>query len=209
MQNSYEHPTICAISLSLLLRSEYQWNQWIIQWFDTTMWNFHFQNQIISDLIIGYYVASCCDWCWHGMQFHQQEFIRSLGYTNWSAPKLKQSMAAPIEEQNVSVLISVSPPLQIWCQLIKSGSIAILKRHHSVNFTSFHTQWNQLMFTRFFVSNLIHLFIISFHIPLYVSSHIVRIIRRIYCIYKASGSLCVTLLVWPFGAQAVRGLAVL
>ena len=56
------------------------------------------------------------------------------------------------------------------------------------------------------VSNLMHLFIISFHIPLHVSSHIVLIIRRIYCIYTASGSLCVTLLVWPFGAQAVRGL---
>ena len=58
----------------------------------------------------------------------------------------------------------------------------------------------------FLVSNLMHLFVISFHIPLHVSSHIVLIIRRIYCIYTASGSLCVTLLVWPFGAQAVRGL---
>ena len=56
----------------------------------------------------------------------------------------------------------------------------------------------------FLVSNLMLLFIISFHIPLHVSSHIVLIIRRIYCIYTASGSLCVTLLVWPFGAQAVR-----
>ena len=60
----------------------------------------------------------------------------------------------------------------------------------------------------FLVSNLMHLFITSFHIPLHVSSHIVLIIRRIYCIYTASGSLCVTLLVWPFSAQAVRGLLV-
>ena len=52
-----------------------------------------------------------------------------------------------------------------------------------------------------------HLFIISFYIPLHVSSHIVLIIRRIDCIYTASGSLCVTLLVWSFGAQEVRGLA--
>ena len=56
----------------------------------------------------------------------------------------------------------------------------------------------------FLVSNLMHLFIISFHIPLHVSSHIVLIIRRIYCIYTASGSLYVTLLMWPFSAQAVR-----
>jgi hypothetical protein len=48
----------------------------------------------------------------------------------------------------------------------------------------------------FRVSNLIHsLFIISFHIPLHVSSHIVLIIRRIYCIYTTSGSLYVTLLI--------------
>ena len=58
----------------------------------------------------------------------------------------------------------------------------------------------------FLVSNLMHLFIISFNIPLHVSSHIVLIIRRIHRIYTASGSLCVTLLVWPFGAQVVRGL---
>ena len=44
----------------------------------------------------------------------------------------------------------------------------------------------------FLVSNLTHFFIISFHIPLHVSSHIVLIIRRIYCIYTAYGSLCVT-----------------
>ena len=57
----------------------------------------------------------------------------------------------------------------------------------------------------FLVSNLMHLFIISFHIPLHVSSHIVLIIRRIHCIYTASGSLCVTLLVWPFGTCAPNG----
>jgi len=58
----------------------------------------------------------------------------------------------------------------------------------------------------FRVSNLMHLFIISLYIPLHVSSHIVLIIRRFYCIYTASGSLCITLLGWLFSAQAVRGL---
>ena len=60
----------------------------------------------------------------------------------------------------------------------------------------------------FLVSNLKLLFIISFHFPLHVSSHIVLIIRRIHCIYTASCSLCVTLLVWPFGAQAVNCLCI-
>ena len=44
-------------------------------------------------------------------------------------------------------------------------------------------------------------FIISFHILQHVSSHIVLIIRRIYCIYTASGSLCVNLLVWNIKNQ--------
>ena len=39
-----------------------------------------------------------------------------------------------------------------------------------------------------------HLFIISLYIPLHISSHIVLIIRRFYCIYTASGSLCITLI---------------
>ena len=48
----------------------------------------------------------------------------------------------------------------------------------------------------FRVSNLMHLFIISLYIPLHVSSHTVLIIRRFYCIYTASGYLCITLLGW-------------
>jgi len=51
-----------------------------------------------------------------------------------------------------------------------------------------------IWYVLFRVSNLMHLFIISFYIPLHVSSHIVLIIRRLYCIYTASGSLCITLL---------------
>ena len=69
------------------------------------MWNFHFQNQIIFDLILGHYAAPSCDLCSHKMQFHQLEFIRSLGYADWSALEHKESMAAPIEEQNLPVLI--------------------------------------------------------------------------------------------------------
>jgi len=45
----------------------------------------------------------------------------------------------------------------------------------------------------FRVSNFMHLFIISLYIPLHVSSHIVLVISRFYCIYTASGSLCITL----------------
>jgi len=45
----------------------------------------------------------------------------------------------------------------------------------------------------FRVSNLIHLFIMSLYIPLHVSSHIVLIIRRFYCICTASCSLCIAL----------------
>ena len=43
-----------------------------------------------------------------------------------------------------------------------------------------------------------------FHIPLHVSSNIVLIMRRIYCIHTASGSLYVTLLRWPLSTQAVK-----
>ena len=67
---------------------------------------------------------------------------------------------------------------------------------------NFSSKTQTVSFLKFLVSNLMHLFIISLHILLHVSSHIVLIIRRIYCIYTASGSLCVTLLVWPFCAQA-------
>ena len=40
----------------------------------------------------------------------------------------------------------------------------------------------------------IRVIIYFFHISVHVSSHIVLIIRRVYCIYTASGSLYVTLL---------------
>ena len=55
-------------------------------------------------------------------------------------------------------------------------------------------------------SNLMHSVYYIFHIPLHVSSNIVLIIRRIYCIHTASVSLYVILLRWPLSAQAVRGL---
>ena len=42
-----------------------------------------------------------------------------------------------------------------------------------------------------------------YQLPLHVSSHIVLIIRRVHCIHTSSGSLYVTLLRWPFSAQAV------
>ena len=93
---------------------------------------------------------------------------------------------------NFSRILKVSRRRSYYVRLY--GNLKTLSLYVDVN----------LLAIWFLVSNLMHLFIISFHIPLHVSSHIVLIIKRIYCIYTGSGSLCVTLLVWPFGAQAVR-----
>jgi hypothetical protein len=105
----------CRITtdIQLLVQSVYlcflDRNQWIIQRFGTKMRNFHFQNKIIFDLTLGnYFTASSRDWCSHKLQFHQLEFICSLGYADWSALEQKLSMAAPNKSKTFLTYLNLS-----------------------------------------------------------------------------------------------------
>ena len=69
-----------------------------------------------------------------------------------------------------------------------------------------YTQHLVLCMSLFLGDRSVHRQLEDAHIPLHVPSNIVLIIRRIYCIHTASGSLYVTLLRWPLSAQAVRRL---
>ena len=108
------------------------------------------------------------------------------------------------------VAINVSKNKTTKAIQMKTGRLSCLRKPEVTSICSgisFHHHHHHQFFL-FRVSNLMHLFITYLYILLHVSSHIVFIIRRFYCIYTASGSLCITLLGWLFSAQAVRGLTV-
>jgi hypothetical protein len=78
---------------------------------------------------------------------------------------------------------------------IEENSFLVCWRCHCLKHFHFIFMYANLIFWSFLFyliscSNVMHpLFIIFFHIPLHVSSNIVLIIRRNYCIHTASGSL--------------------
>ena len=159
-----------------------------------------------------------------GISANYLRLSRQCGCSIYSLWPLKMTQLHRLYcwEPNTLWYISIVKPTRCtsfsnrYCYLLASKQAAVPAWHIPV---AVCTVLNSLWWTErpsktcraFFLiscSNLMHsLFIIFFHIPLHVSSHIVLTIRRVYCIYTASGSLYVTLLRWPFSAQAVRGLA--
>ena len=148
---------------------------------------------LIIPLYYHYFYTHSVSSLMHCISLHEIKNLDTV-QTNllWPRPFTNSHFQFPIIVQLTdSQLLPQQPNQMICCKVwLVSMTVPPLMAHIKNN--------SCCIFFLFRVSNLMHLFIISLYIPLHVSSHIVLIIRRIYCIYTASGSLCITHLGWLF-----------
>ena len=136
-----------------------------------------------------------------------------------NAPKMPQCVSIPkfvyilmwtgplcvFSESTLNCTGTKSIPNLPFCEFALELHLIVIRADLTERFVLQHQFLNTyILFDFMFQFNAPFVYYI-YQLPLHVSSHIVLIIRRIHCIHTASGSLYVTLLRWPFSAQAVRG----